>query len=51
MMVIAHRLNTIMDSDEIFMMEDGEIVERGTPEDLLKRDSRFKELLEEQASH
>ena len=37
MIVIAHRLTTIQHCDYIFRMENGKIVEEGTPEKLLKR--------------
>jgi ABC-type multidrug transport system fused ATPase/permease subunit len=35
-MVIAHRLSTVQNADEIWVMEQGSIVEKGTHEQLLK---------------
>ncbi|QFG26712.1 ABC transporter ATP-binding protein [Actinomadura sp. WMMB 499] len=40
-LVIAHRLETVADADTVVMLEDGTIVERGRPADLLERGGRF----------
>lgn len=43
-LVIAHRLSTVVDCDEIIVLEDGEIVERGTHDDLLKQPGRYQDM-------
>ena len=42
--VIAHRLSTIRNSDAIMVLENGEIIERGTHEELLEMKGRYYEL-------
>lgn len=43
-LVIAHRLSTVTDADEIIVMDAGRIVERGTHAALLARDGRYAEM-------
>jgi len=43
--VVAHRLSTIRDCDEIIVMDNGKIVDRGTHEELMKREGLYKELV------
>ena len=46
---IAHRLSTIKNADEILVLHEGEIVERGTHEGLLQTDGYYKKLHDMQA--
>lgn len=46
--IIAHRLSTVLAADEILVLRDGEIVERGRHEELLKLDGTYTELYETQ---
>ena len=46
--VIAHRLSTITDADLILFMEDGNIVESGDHETLLKKGGRYADLYNSQ---
>ena len=42
--VIAHRLSTVMNADEILVMDQGEVVERGTHAALIARDGRYAQM-------
>ena len=42
--MIAHRLSTVMDADQILVMDAGHIVERGTHRDLLERNGAYAEM-------
>jgi len=43
-LIIAHRLSTIVHADQILVMEHGQIVERGTHQDLLAANGRYSEM-------
>lgn len=47
--VIAHRLSTIQHADEIIVMQKGQLIERGTHNELLQRNGAYKKLHDLQA--
>ena len=47
-LIVAHRLSTIVDADQILVMREGEIVERGTHEELLHEEGEYCRMWKEQ---
>jgi ATP-binding cassette subfamily B protein len=43
-LVIAHRLSTVMDADQIIVLDQGRILERGTHRDLLEQDGAYAQM-------
>ena len=48
-LIIAHRLNTIRNADQIIVLDEGRIVERGTHDELLAQGGLYTDLFERQA--
>ena len=48
--IIAHRLSTVVDTDKIILIENGQIVEEGTHNELMSSNTRYKTMFDTQAS-
>lgn len=49
LIIISHRLSTIVNVDKIYMMKEGEIIEEGTHNELMNKKSAYFEMFEAQA--
>ncbi len=48
--IIAHRLSTVVDADEIVLIENGKIVEKGSHEHLMKTNGKYANMFNTQAA-
>ncbi|HBM80125.1 MAG TPA: ABC transporter, partial [Clostridiaceae bacterium] len=46
--IIAHRISAVKDADEILIIDNGQIVERGSHKELLKKQGRYYQIFSEQ---
>ena len=49
-LVVSHRLSALRDADEILVLADGQVCERGTHGDLLEADTLYRRFYQEQAA-
>ena len=42
--IIAHRLSTVVDADKIYLMKEGQITEEGTHQELMKQNKDYAEM-------
>jgi ABC-type multidrug transport system fused ATPase/permease subunit len=47
-LIIAHRLSTVADADEVAVLDGGKIVQRGDHQSLLREEGLYKQLVERQ---
>jgi len=50
-LVIAHRLSTVVNSEQIVVMDQGEIVEKGTHQELVDNNGKYRELWDHQQNN
>lgn len=47
---VTHRLSNIGSSDQIIVLDKGEVIEQGVHKDLIKKDGKYKKLFDTQVS-
>ena len=45
-LIIAHRLSTVINSDRILLIDDGKIIDEGTHDELMKKSKVYRDLYE-----
>ena len=50
-LIIAHRLSTVANADEVIVLDNGRVLERGTHQELLQTQGAYKKLVESQLLH
>jgi len=45
LVIVAHRLSTIVNADSIYVLQDGSIIEQGRYQELILRDGKFKDMV------
>lgn len=48
--IIAHRLSTIISADKIIIIDEGQILDQGTHEDLLSRSAYYREFYNDKSA-
>lgn len=48
---ISHRLSSVKDADEVFMLENGTVIERGTHRELMEQNGKYCEMFTKQAQN
>jgi len=49
--IVAHRLTSVLDADQILLFKDGEVIHRGTHNELINQSDEYKRLVELQMLH
>ena len=49
-MIISHRINTLLDCDNVLVLEKGRVAQLGTPEALLREEGVFRRIYELQTA-
>ena len=47
--IISHNIGQIVDADQIYVLEQGRVVQSGTPEDVYREGGRYKEIFDASA--
>lgn len=50
MIIIAHRLQSVMDADQILVLENGQVIQQGSFETLVITEGKFRQLWEAQTT-